>query len=135
MGIDIRCKVWLEKDGRMAFGKGRALLLKALAEEGSLAKAAKRLNMSYRAAWGKLRASEEHLGMKLAERGPEGRHGMVLTEAGRRMLDDYEGLLSETQEFLARQAERFAAAGQQAGAEGAKKNPPDRHPGGSANKA
>ena len=108
--MEIRCKVWLEKGGEMLFGKGRAQLLKALAEEGSLSRAARRLNMSYRAAWGKLQASEQHLGVKLAERSPLGRHGMTLTERGKLMLKEYERLLRETEKFFERRLERFTAA-------------------------
>jgi len=107
--MEIRCKVWLERDGEILFGKGRAQLLRAVDEEGSLAKAAKRLNMSYRAAWGKVRASELHLGVKLVEPGTVGRHGMVLTPEGRRMLAEYERLLREAEEFFGGCLKRFEA--------------------------
>lgn len=105
----LRYKLWVERDGQLLFGKGRAQLLRALDEEGSLVKAAKRLNMSYRAAWGKLRTSEEHLGLKLAEPSPEGRHGMSLTPQGRLILDEYERLLREADDFCERQLRRFEA--------------------------
>jgi molybdate transport system regulatory protein len=108
--MEIRCKVWLEREGRMFFGKGRAQLLRSVDEEGSLVKAAKRLNMSYRAAWGKLRASELHLGVKLVEPGTVGRHGLVLTPAGRLMLAEYERLLREAEEFFGGCLERFETA-------------------------
>ncbi len=120
--MEIRCKVWLERDGEMLFGKGRAQLLRALEEEGSLAKAAKRLNMSYRAAWGKLRASEQHLGLKLAEPSAAGRHGMALTSQGRRLLREFERLIAEAERFFGRRVERFAAAvGKQASTKGARR--------------
>jgi molybdate transport system regulatory protein len=118
--MDIRCKVWLESEGEMIFGKGRALLLVAIDEEGSLSRAAKRLNMSYRAAWGKLRASEEHLGVKLTEPSQTGRHGMALTAEGRRMLGAYERLLREAEQFLGRRV-RYFAAGEAASKKDSKK--------------
>jgi molybdate transport system regulatory protein len=108
--MDIRCKVWLEKDGEMLFGKGRALLLSAIEEAGSLAGAAKRLGMSYRAAWGKLKASEEHLAMKLVEPSPSGHHGMQLTAQGRLMLKEFERLLKEAEAFFSRRLARFHLA-------------------------
>jgi len=108
--MEIRAKIWLERDGLLLFGKGRAQLLRALDDEGSLAKAAKRLNMSYRAAWGKLKASEEHLGLRLAEPSPAGQRGMALTAEGRLILNEYEKLLRETERFFARRLARFEAA-------------------------
>jgi len=65
--MEIKYKIWLEKDGKVIFGHGREELLQAVAECHSLNAAAKKLNMSYRAAWGRLRASEDRLGIKLIE--------------------------------------------------------------------
>lgn len=65
--INIKHKIWLEKDGRVLFGHGRDKLLKAIEECQSLNAAAKKLNMSYRAAWGRLKASEDRMGCKLVE--------------------------------------------------------------------
>ncbi|MBI4798570.1 MAG: LysR family transcriptional regulator, partial [Desulfarculus sp.] len=59
--------MWLERDGRVLFGQGRQELLAAIVETGSLAGAAQKLGMSYRAAWGRLKASEERLGLALVE--------------------------------------------------------------------
>ena len=113
--MDIRCKIWLEKEGNALFGKGRAILLQALEAEGSLAKAAKVLGMSYRAAWGKLRASEEHLGVRLAQPSAAGHHGMQLTPHGKRMLQEYLRLVRETETFLRRRTIRFEKAMAQIG--------------------
>jgi len=107
--MKLRCKVWLERDGEILFGKGRALLLASLKEAGSLAGAARLMNMSYRAAWGKLKASEEHLGVKLVERADSGHHGMTLTAAGDLMLREYEKLMREAEEFFTKREPRFAA--------------------------
>ena len=61
--MKISFKVWLEEeDHRVRFGEGRSQLLQAIADHGSLAQAAKKMNMSYRAAWGRLKASEDRLG-------------------------------------------------------------------------
>ncbi len=97
--MDIRCKIWLEKDGEVLFGKGRAELLDAIEEYSSLRGAAKKLNMSYRAAWGRLRASEERLGFKLVNTDPA-RKGMQLTPEGKTLLDAYKRLCHEVRLFL-----------------------------------
>ncbi len=88
----IRIKLWLEEDGRVLFGEGRLELLRALSEHGSLAAAARALNMSYRAAWGRLRASEERLGFALVEQEGGGRSPLVLTERAQRLMDWYQAL-------------------------------------------
>ena len=49
--IKIQCKIWLEKDEEVLFGRGRLELLRGIREYGSLAETARHLGMSYRAAW------------------------------------------------------------------------------------
>ncbi len=89
--MKIHFKVWLEKDNHVLFGEGRKQLLQAIDDEGSLAQAAKKMNMSYRAAWGRLKASEDRLGFALAEKdsslGKKG--GLHLTPKGKALLDQY----------------------------------------------
>jgi molybdate transport system regulatory protein len=65
--MEIKYKSWIEKNGKVVFGKGRNDILKALNEQRSLTAAAKKLGMSFRGAWGRIKASEEHIGMKLVE--------------------------------------------------------------------
>ena len=74
--MDLKVKWWLEKDGGLVLGKGRCMLLKAIDQRGSLREAARVCGISYRAAWGKLRASEERLGEALAESQP-GKRGQL----------------------------------------------------------
>jgi len=87
----MRYKLWLEKSGKVIFGKGRDELLKAIDECHSLNAAAKKLNMSYRAAWGRLKASEDRMGIKLVEVEPSGK-GMHLTEAARLLIRKFDEL-------------------------------------------
>jgi molybdate transport system regulatory protein len=63
--MEIKYKIWIEKDGKIVFGRGRETILKAIREASSLNNAARKLQMSYRAAWGRLKASEQRMGMKL----------------------------------------------------------------------
>ncbi len=89
--MEIKYKVWFEKDGKVIFGSGRRELLRAVDTYNSLNAAAKHLNMSYRAAWGRLRASEARLGMKLVEPHPSGR-ALHLTEEARVLLKMFDEL-------------------------------------------
>ncbi|WP_084448643.1 winged helix-turn-helix domain-containing protein [Desulfovibrio inopinatus] len=84
----IRMRLWLE-DGGIFFGMGRVLLLDLIEEHGSLKDAASALGMSYRAAWGKLKATEEALGAKLVETCGSKRNGCRLTEQGRSVREKF----------------------------------------------
>ncbi len=65
-------------------------LFQIIEECGSIHQAAKVLRMSYRAAWGKIKATEDRLGMKLMERQAGGHQsGAQLTDDARRLLDAY----------------------------------------------
>jgi molybdate transport system regulatory protein len=89
--MKIHFKVWLEKDDHVLFGEGRRQLLQAIEDHGSLAQAAKHMSMSYRAAWGRLKASEDRLGFRLAEKDMEQgkKGGLRLTRQGKALLDQY----------------------------------------------
>jgi molybdate transport system regulatory protein len=86
-------KVWLEDDeGRLLLGDGRLKILAAIQSTGSLSAAARELNMSYRAAWGKIRATEKRMGIRLVEgvAGGPSHGGATLTPAGRKLLEAFE---------------------------------------------
>jgi len=85
----IRLNLWLEKDGSVVFGQGRVQLLKKISELGSLKKAAEELGMSYRGAWGKIKATEAVLDDPLIEK-VSNREGYRLTPLGESMLTQYE---------------------------------------------
>ncbi|HIC90476.1 MAG TPA: LysR family transcriptional regulator [Syntrophaceae bacterium] len=105
--MEVKLKIWIEENGQLLFGRGREILLLAIKETGSLSQAAKKLNMSYRGAWGRLRASEDRLGVKLIERGGKKKRGMELTEEGRDFLEKYRMLRQETEEFLSSRAKEL----------------------------
>jgi molybdate transport system regulatory protein len=97
--MEIKYKVWIEKNGKVVFGKGRDDILKAIDTERSLNAAAKKLEMSYRAAWGRLKASEERTGMKLVEVGIHDK-SMQLTEQARAIIERFEKLESDVEKLL-----------------------------------
>jgi len=97
--LDIRSKLWVERDGKVALSEWRVDLLLAIHETGSLAAAAERLHVPYRTAWYKLKGAEETLGFKLVDSESGGKSGgqTRLTPQGREL------------------AERFRAASQEIG--------------------
>jgi molybdate transport system regulatory protein len=94
MKMEIRSKLWIEIDGRPVFGRGRRFLLEAIDKYGSINQAAKEINISYRKAWGYIKAMEERLGFKLVERQTGGRNGggALLTDDARQFIRQYEEL-------------------------------------------
>jgi molybdate transport system regulatory protein len=97
--MNIRHKIWLERNGKNIFGKGREELLHAIEEHHSLYGAAKKLNMSYRAAWGRLKASEARLGVKLTCSDGQGK-GLHLTPEAKDLLEKYDRLEHDVEAFL-----------------------------------
>ena len=89
--LTVKSKVWLELAGQPVFGDGKARLLEALRETGSIRGAAERLGMSYRGAWGRLREMERRLGEPLIVRraGGRGGGGSELTDFGKELLRRY----------------------------------------------
>ena len=85
----IRLHLWLEGQEGTLFGMGRLQLLDRIEACGSLKAAAEELGMSYRAAWGKLKASEEALGCPLIEKIGGNKSGCRLTAEGRTLAESY----------------------------------------------
>ncbi|MBN2653755.1 MAG: LysR family transcriptional regulator [Nitrospirae bacterium] len=100
--IEIRSKLWIEIDGEPVFGRGRRFLLNAVDRYGSINRAAKEINISYRKAWSYIKAMEDRLGIKLVERQAGGVNGggAVLTDAARLFLKNYEELESGIKELV-----------------------------------
>jgi molybdate transport system regulatory protein len=98
--VDLKVKWWLEKDGGLVLGKGRCMLLEAIDSGGSLSEAARVCGISYRAAWGKLRASEQRLGEPLVETQP-GKRGMKITPRARQLIKIFHSIDEKLQKTSA----------------------------------
>jgi len=100
--MNIKSKLWIEENNKPVFGSGRRMLLEAIDRCGSINRAAQELNMSYRKAWGALRAMEERLGIKLIESQAGGRDGggAVLTEDARKFIKKFEALEQGLQKYV-----------------------------------
>ena len=84
-------KIWLEEKGGVAFAEGRKMLLESIERLGSLNAASKELGMSYRAAWGKIKATEKVLGIRLLKvaTGGKGGGGATLTPEAKELISKY----------------------------------------------
>jgi len=105
--MKIRHKIWLESDGKVIFGQGRQELFRAVEACGSLNAAAKKLGMSYRAAWGRVRASEQRLGISLIDRESHEKGGHLTPEA-RKLLERYEQLEKQVDAFIEKVSDQFS---------------------------
>ncbi len=84
-------KLWLKRGKVSVMGEGRARLLLAVEEHGSITKAAQTMSMSYRHAWGILRHISDTAGGKvvITTRGGAQGGGARLTELGKQILEQY----------------------------------------------
>ncbi|KAF5047781.1 Bacterial regulatory helix-turn-helix protein, lysR family [anaerobic digester metagenome] len=101
----VRMHLWLESGESVYFGMGRLMLLDMIEEHGSLRKAAEAMGMSYRAAWGKLRATEDALGVVLVESSGTRRGGCHLTQAGKRFRDRFRAWFTAVEKVAVDQAQ------------------------------
>jgi molybdate transport system regulatory protein len=101
----IYLKLWLQQENKILLGFGRAQLLKKIGELGSLKKAAENLGMSYRAAWGRIKRTEEAMGFALLEAADTKREGCRLSPAGREAVDAFLAWYEDVYLYAARRAE------------------------------
>lgn len=92
--MKVKSKIWIDVNGEPVFGRGRMQLLRAIDRYGSINQAAKEINISYRKAWGYIKAMEDRLGMDLVERQTGGLNGggTILTEQAKDFILRYETL-------------------------------------------
>jgi molybdate transport system regulatory protein len=90
-GIVVKSKVWLEKDGKLFMGWGRATLLERIDKLGSISAAAKSMNLAYRNAWLWVEAMNHLASKPLVEKSTGGAKGGYarLTDEGRRIINEY----------------------------------------------
>jgi molybdate transport system regulatory protein len=100
--MDIRSKLWIEVGGEPVFGRGRLFLLEAIDRYGSMNRAAREINISYRKAWSYITAMEERMGIDLVRRQKGGKNGggTELTDEARTFLKKYAELDNEIQRVV-----------------------------------
>ena len=90
--LQLRYKLWLEKEGEKVFGDGPIDILRRVERTGSLRKAAEEINMSYSQAWNLMKSLEKRLGFPLLKRrvGGERGGGSEVTAEARELMAKYE---------------------------------------------
>lgn len=105
---NFRAHVWLEYDGQVLLGPGRAILLERIDQMGSLRKAAQSMQMSYRAAWGKIKKTEAQLGQAVVEKAGHDRSGYSLTPFGKQILQQFVAVQGHVNAEAAKKAQELA---------------------------
>jgi molybdate transport system regulatory protein len=103
-GIVVRSKVWLEKDGKLFMGFGRATLLERIDQLGSISAAARSMHLAYRNAWLWVEAMNRLAPSPLVEKatgGPRGGYAR-LTDEGRRIIREYKEKRASVREVISR---------------------------------
>ncbi|HEX8059779.1 MAG TPA: ModE family transcriptional regulator [Cyclobacteriaceae bacterium] len=100
----IRNRCWIEINGEKFFGPGPAELLERIDKTGSVAKAAKAMDMSYKKAWD-LVSELNAKGSKpyvLAHKGGKKGGGAEVTPAGMKVLSEYRKLTGKLDDILSK---------------------------------
>ncbi len=100
--MHIDSSLWFDKDKKGFLGKGRIELLKNIDRYGSLSKAAKAMNMSYKAAWDSLNEMKNLSNEELiiSSTGGSGGGGSRLTKSAKEYIKMYDLLFESQQKFL-----------------------------------
>lgn len=111
--LTMRLHLWFESEERIFLGIGRALLLEKIEEHGSLRQAATDMKMSYRAAWGKLKAAEESIGKPLVQKVKGKGQRYELTPVGRQLARQFMQLQQDVEAFALTKARELFGDGVQ----------------------
>jgi molybdate transport system regulatory protein len=101
-GYTTQASVWIEKDGELYLGGGRVMLLERLEQLGSIAAAARSMNLTYRNAWLWIDSMNRLAPAPLVEKitgGAGGGHAR-LTDEGRKAIAEYHAVRDRLSEIL-----------------------------------
>ena len=101
-GYELKGRMWIEGASGTFLGCGRVVLLERIAEFGSISKAAKSMDMSYRHAWELVDSINRQAGRPLIETSVGGKKGggTKLTEAGREAVKGFWNIYKKFKHFL-----------------------------------
>ena len=105
MNYTVKSRIWIEANDKILLGEGRVRLLKAIEKTGSLSKAARELQMSYKKAWRLIDAvnkSAKEPVVITATGGKDG-GGTVVTPYGKALIAAFETINKSCWEFLDKQ--------------------------------
>ena len=109
MEYKIKSRIWIEADENVLLGEGRVKLLKAIDKNGSLSKAAKSINLSYKKAWTMIDCVNKSAKKPVTESsiGGKGGGGATLTEYGKELIKAFDEINKNCWSHLDQQIEKI----------------------------
>lgn len=100
--LQLKGRIWLEKDGQTFLSWGRVVLLERIDQEGSVSAAARSLGMSYSHAWHLVESMNCLAGQPLVQKQAGGKSGggAILTPVGRRAVQSFWDLVGRFQSWV-----------------------------------
>ena len=108
--MEIKSRIWIEKDGVPFLGFGRIKLLKMIDDKMSINSAAKELKMSYRKAWNLINDMNVMTDVPVVETNIGGKDGggTKLTEYGKQLINDFETINSNCIDYLEKEFKKLS---------------------------
>ncbi len=105
----VKGKIWIEGKNGTFIGYGRVVLLERIEKYGSISKAAKSMNMSYRHAWKLIDSMNRQSTKPFIETqiGGKGGGGAWLTETGKKAIDQFWKIHDNLKNFIAHETDDF----------------------------
>jgi len=109
MRYKIKSRIWIESENNVFLGEGRIQLLKAIDKTGSLSKASKSMEISYKKAWHLLDSVNKSAKKPLTINtiGGKGGGGAQLTDYGKSMIKAFDEINKNCWLFLDTQLEKI----------------------------
>jgi molybdate transport system regulatory protein len=92
--LKLKSSQWIvDKDNNIIIGKGRAEILENIERTGSINQTAKMMQMSYKAVWSKIKATEKHMNACIVH--ADRKEGSRLSKEGKDLLAKYKLLKTQ----------------------------------------
>lgn len=103
-------KLWIECNGKKFFGPGPVELLALIDQTGSINRAAKEMNMSYKKAWEIINSLNELVDhpLVITQSGGEKGGGSVITEEAKKLIEYHKQLRERFNAFLEKETAGFS---------------------------
>ena len=89
--MEIKFRLWIDNEDQVVAGSGRVRLLEAIKEHGSITKAAKEMEISYKKAWKLIDSLNNAADQALVSTnaGGKGGGGTIITEKGETIIQQF----------------------------------------------
>ncbi len=105
----MKSRIWIEHNDQIFLGLGRVRLLEQILLDGSINKASKSLNMSYKKAWKLVDAMNEvsDKSLVVTTSGGKGGGGTLVTSFGKQMIVHFRELETKSFDFFDAQSKQL----------------------------